>query len=899
MRPVWILTAWTCIKLVSEVRPEIVESRKIRIRSSLLSFEQRLRQVQREQRTDFVTDACIMSTAELNNTKGASVVCKPMTNCIACYENVTFTTKVQSNTFEHGLELEVNFVAFNRTFDLVLTSAKKPTVISSQLNIKLVGAETSKIHSSNIFDDYFSGYVRGKHSHFSGRYRDGTLDGILDMNDNIYYLEPIDRYFPRIGHLGRYRVVVYAEKVPDKLNVPWQQTYQRKNISREQTPGSWTFHATPVNIVRKSQHLHRRKRDFVAPYKVCELKIIVDYNFFNSYCSKSIKRVVYEAAHAVTLSDAVFRNVDFDFNGISDNIGFAIREMVIFENNNSSDYYLGNGHAARTLLFEFSQYDFSGYCLGVLLTYRNFDDNIIGLAWPASSSKHGKPGGICQKRSRSHKSFKSYNALLVTPLVRGTELSRRVLGMTMAHEMGHSFGAHHDPSPHQLCSPKGSFGTYLMSVMASDYSTPNSVQFSQCSILSMGPVVAHKATCLKVYDAHSLCGNLLIDPGEECDCGQSADTCQRVDSCCAVPERGKPGCHVPRELGKYCSPQTSQCCTQNCTVEPNPVVCRASTECSKESRCDTANVECPAPVPLADGKLCRGGTRVCCQGLCEVSRCVHHGWEDCQCRTTENELCQLCCKRKNDAKSGCVPAYKLADDDEIVRPIYRHLRELCNDNRGYCNKHHRCFSFQSIDPEDVFPLLFQPSTGAQITDWLLNYWYYFVIGLVLFLFIFNSFNVINDRRKPADALALWSAKMTTVWQTLDYNHMTLDEQLQHLYMSYETNLLDLETQPMDMVVAVSRMRIFFPTTPQHVIREVMSHSASEEFAVRCLLIRGDPMARQPCVNNKKRHGTCCMGGMPHYDKVLPMTPIETSSVIDHYDSSDNSRGDVVTTTHIR
>ena len=58
----------------------------------------------------------------------------------------------------------------------------------------------------------------------------------------------------------------------------------------------------------------------------------------------------------------------------------------------------------------------------------------------------------------------------------------------------------------------------------------------------------------------------------------------------------------------------------------------------------------------------------------------------------------------------------------------------------------------------------------------------------------------------------------------------------------ELKLVDLEEgEPMDMVVGISRMRNFFPTTPQHVIVEAASNSGCEEFAVRCLLLKGYPL----------------------------------------------------------
>ncbi|KAI0221458.1 Disintegrin and metalloproteinase domain-containing protein 10, partial [Lamellibrachia satsuma] len=473
-----------------------------------------------------------------------------------------------------------------------------------------------------------------------------------------------------------------------------------------------------------------------TPYKVCELKIIVDYNFYNIYCGKSIKRAVQEVAYAVSITDDIFRNIDFDFDGIADNIGFSIKEIMIFENDSSRNYYLGQERDAKTVLKAFTRYDFSKLCLGILMTYRDLTDGVIGLAFTSSSSKYGSAGGICQRRSYSRKSVRSLNTLLVTPINFGKLIPRRMFALTLAHEMGHAFGSLHDPEG-KICLPEGRYGWYLMSAKTHHFTRPNNKKFSPCSVMSMGPVVANKASCLKVYDGYSLCGNYLVDPGEECDCGPTAETCDKFDPCCVAPSHSKPGCRVARELDKHCSPRMSPCCTHDCKVEPNPVLCRASTECSHESMCDTASVECPDSAPLADGTLCRDGTRVCRRGECDVSRCTHHGWEDCQCRTKEEDLCELCCKPRNATQTGCISAYKLADDDDIVGPIYRQEGDLCHDNTGYCNEQHRCNIIRLRDYDDAFSLIFQLSANDRMTEWGQNYWYLMFIGVVSLTCIFN------------------------------------------------------------------------------------------------------------------------------------------------------------------
>ena len=827
-----------------------------------------------------------------NGWKQATVSCVPLTSHISCYQNVTFIVKSRRPTNGSAInktvnledDLQLTFFAFDRIIELALGRH-----MTRQLSITLVGAEKRHRRFNHTFDNYFSGFVKGEPSNFYGIYDDGILDGILELNEETYYLEPMDRYFREIEKIGKYRLVVYREKdiaVSNKLCLRRRQTGHNREWIQQGIPD--TSHETPKHAENrdKFEHLHRQKREFATPYRVCELKIIVDYNFYNIYCSQSIKRVVHEVAYSVSASDSIFRTVDFDSNGVADNIGFTIAEILIFENDTFPEYYLHQSNDPHTLLEDFTRYDFSQNCLGVLMTYRDFRDGIVGLAYQGTTAMYIGAGGMCEKRVFSFNAFRSYNALLVTPVNSNFVLPRRQFALTLAHELGHSFGAEHDKVGDKACCPNDKFGMYLMNERTAYYQRPNNEKFSSCSLLRMGPVVARKGSCLKVYDAHSLCGNFLIDPGEECDCGPTADTCQRFDSCCVAPERGKPGCRVPRELGKYCSPQTSQCCTQNCTTEPNPVVCRASTECSKESRCDTTNVECPDPVPLADGKLCRGGTRVCRQGLCEVSRCVHYGWEDCQCRTTENELCELCCKPTNATQAGCVPAYKLADDDDIVRPIYRRLGELCDDNRGYCSKKGHCYIVRHTNYNDVFQAVFQLSTREQIKYVVSNYWYYVVVGLVSLVFFFNFLHAFYHRTESSDALAYRSANLAVMWQVADSQYLTIEEQLQQLNKSYETKLVELEQcELMDLIVAVGRMQNLFPKTPQHVVVEAVSKSGCEEYAVRYLLLKGYALDTMACVREEMQNQTSTEEGISSIkrtdevrsDIAITITDIEETS----------------------
>ena len=173
------------------------------------------------------------------------------------------------------------------------------------------------------------------------------------------------------------------------------------------------------------------------------------------------------------------------------------------------------------------------------------------------------------------------------------------------------------------CSPAGYRGNYIMYHIVSD-SKPNNRKFSKCSLLQIGPVLFFKGYCFETVNEASMCGNYMVDPGEECDCGPTPEKCHIVDPCC-VPS-GKDGCKVATELGKRCSARVSACCATDCQVDTRPTRCSDDTECVEAAFCNGIDAECPEAVQRPGGTLCMDGMRLCSRGNCVVSRCKHHGW---------------------------------------------------------------------------------------------------------------------------------------------------------------------------------------------------------------------------------------------------------------------------------
>lgn len=81
---------------------------------------------------------------------------------------------------------------------------------------------------------------------------------------------------------------------------------------------------------------------------------------------------------------------------------------------------------------------------------------------------------------------KSLNTGIVTINNYNSRVPELVTLLTVAHEVGHSFGSEHDPEG--TCSPGGTNGNYIMYSRATSGSDPNNQVFSSCSLQQMGSI---------------------------------------------------------------------------------------------------------------------------------------------------------------------------------------------------------------------------------------------------------------------------------------------------------------------------------------------------------------------------------------------------------------------------
>ncbi|EPB87514.1 hypothetical protein HMPREF1544_05708 [Mucor circinelloides 1006PhL] len=217
----------------------------------------------------------------------------------------------------------------------------------------------------------------------------------------------------------------------------------------------------------------------------------------------------------------------------------------------------------------------------------------------------------------------------------------------VAHEVGHGFGAIHDCTS-RMCPCKGECGccplsdtvcsagdTYLMNP-TSNVSTND---FSPCSVSDICNTFPNIGYCLKLPDlrtggSFSLCGNGILEPGEECDSGLTDSDCCYARTCKLKPNA-------------ICDDYSNQCCL-NCTIAPKETICRpAVSECDTTEYCTGESSQCPVDLFDADGSDCANGTMKCASGIC-TSRD-----QQCMARGLRQNISEQCSFQKDSCLISC------------------------------------------------------------------------------------------------------------------------------------------------------------------------------------------------------------------------------------------------------
>ncbi|KAI5119801.1 hypothetical protein M0805_006598 [Coniferiporia weirii] len=264
----------------------------------------------------------------------------------------------------------------------------------------------------------------------------------------------------------------------------------------------------------------------------------------------------------------------------------------------------------------------------------------VGVAWL---------GTLCQQSATGN----------VGSFVSGTAVSTngRTEWEVVSHEIGHNFGAIHDcedacnssnstivccPLTTSTCSADDA---YIMSPVTSS----SQKVFSQCtlgnicSLMSTATSGHVNASCIvdpdptKVTLTLNMCGNGIVESGEDCDPGLN-----NTSPCCDSST-----CKFTS--GAVCDPASSDCCTDSCGFAPSTQVCRpaADPSCDIAETCTGSSSSCPSDTFEPNGKSCGGNQLACANGVCTSLNL------QCQVVGSSLNLTTACSKPDNTCQVSC------------------------------------------------------------------------------------------------------------------------------------------------------------------------------------------------------------------------------------------------------
>uniref|UniRef100_A0A7M4EHB0 ADAM metallopeptidase domain 17 n=1 Tax=Crocodylus porosus TaxID=8502 RepID=A0A7M4EHB0_CROPO len=309
-------------------------------------------------------------------------------------------------------------------------------------------------------------------------------------------------------------------------------------------------------------------------------------------------------------------------------------------------------------------------CLAHLFTYQDFDMGTLGLAY-VGSPRPASHGGICPKAYYSQIAKKDIylNSGLTSTKNYGKTILTKEADLVTTHELGHNFGAEHDPDSLPECAPtEDQGGKYVMYPIAVSGDHENNKMFSSCSKQSIYRTIENKARECFQERNNKVCGNSRVDEGEECDPGLLR---QHDDPCCSADCRLKEGA--------LCSDRNSPCC-KGCQFESAQKKCQEAINatCKGESYCTGNSSECPPPGNAPDDTVCVD------LGKCKDGECIpfcerEKNLRSCACNETDNS-CKVCCR---DKQGRCMPYM-----DASQKFLYLRKGKPCT--VGFCDMNGKC-----------------------------------------------------------------------------------------------------------------------------------------------------------------------------------------------------------------
>ncbi|KAL1419781.1 hypothetical protein MTO96_004695 [Rhipicephalus appendiculatus] len=468
----------------------------------------------------------------------------------------------------------------------------------------------------------------------------------------------------------------------------WRRPYQ--NGGKRRVRRSPDYADPPSGSRRKprarSGKDRRRSSRQDSTRRVCHMQVVVDHLLYEFFAKGADDKTARERITSMVGTHMASTNLIYsttDFKGIV-GMRFVIQDLRINDTSAcegaeaANNPFCRNDLDANLMLQLFALEERNDFCLSYAWTNRDLGEGTLGLAYLAYASD--KLGGACEKfrsvNTREGIRRMALNTGVITLYLHGGPVALAVSEVTVAHEIGHSFGA----------------------------------------LLTRSPSVA------------TMCARRT----KTCDCGYSEKDCH--DLCCYARKNSQHASGCTLRPNAQCSPSAGSCCSTDCHFVNANQQCSAENECNYASFCSGVAAQCPEPRHKANLSECNRGTQVCLSGRCDGSICQKYGYDDCQRSSSAGsslspaDMCLVDCMRAG-TDGHCVDTC----NEPALASLCGRKRErgaACNQNRGYCDVFHRC---RTVDEDGPLARLEQLLVPSRLREWFKRYtWLVAILG-VLFL----------------------------------------------------------------------------------------------------------------------------------------------------------------------
>ncbi|XP_060090041.1 disintegrin and metalloproteinase domain-containing protein 17 [Heteronotia binoei] len=579
---------------------------------------------------------------------------------------------------ESHIERLLNFSAFHRRFELYLTSSVERFPQNFQAVIMDGQGKEREYHVQ--WQEFFRGHVVGKkNSKVIAHISEEDFTARINTDAKEYNIEPLWRF---LNSSKDKRLLVYkSEDIKDVSRLQSPKVCGYIKLEDEDLMGTGT-----KGSVSNERKVSRRKRAIPDPFRnTCRMLVVADHRFFKHMGREEESTTINYLIELIDRVDDIYRNTSWDNENFK---GYGIQIEQIIVHSDPQNVSAGERHynmaksqpneakdawEVKDLLEQFS-YDIAEkaahVCLAHLFTYQDFDMGTLGLAY-VGSQRQNSHGGICPKAYYNAAAGKDVylNSGLTSTKNYGKTILTKEADLVTTHELGHNFGAEHDPDGLPECAPtEDQGGKYVMYPIAVSGDHENNKMFSSCSKESILRTIETKAPeCFKEHN-NKVCGNSRVDEGEECDPGLLH---RYIDPCCTSECTLKPNA--------TCSDRNSPCC-KGCQFESAQKKCQEAINatCKGESYCTGNSSECPPPGNAPDDTVCVD------LGKCKDGGCVpfcerEKNLSSCACNETDHS-CKVCCR---DEHGRCSPYVDFNQN-------FLYLRKGKPCTVGFCDMNGKC-----------------------------------------------------------------------------------------------------------------------------------------------------------------------------------------------------------------